>query len=174
MEYMYEFHRFLINKYSLNEKAVLFGFSRGGLYAFNYAAAYPQMVSSLYLDAPVVDIRSWPGGLRKAVNSPAERRECMEIYGLDMETLKSFEGNPVNKADKIAGAGIPVIIVAGDSDNIIPIEENTYVLADELERLGGQVKLIVKKGVGHHPIALRNHLKLRIFCCSYDRNSVNY
>lgn len=163
VEYMHGFQQFLIQQFLLDEKTILFGFSRGGLYAFNYAAAYPQMVAAVYLDAPVLDIRSWPGGLMNAVDSPAERRECLEIYGLDMESLKDFEDNPVNKFDKIAEAGISVIIVAGDSDKIIPIEENTYALMKEFEKLGSRIKLIVKKGVGHHPHSLEDPSEITEF-----------
>lgn len=53
-------HDFVVKEFSLCEKADIFGFSRGGLYASNYAVKYPNDVSSLYLDAPVMDIRSWP------------------------------------------------------------------------------------------------------------------
>ena len=56
------FHDYLESRCGLASRAVLEGFSRGGLYAFNYAAACPRRVAALYLDAPVLDIRSWPGG----------------------------------------------------------------------------------------------------------------
>ena len=62
VEYMRHFHTYVTKEFDLYPKPVLFGFSRGGLYAVNYAAAYPQEVDALYLDAPVLDIRSWPGG----------------------------------------------------------------------------------------------------------------
>lgn len=60
---MKRFHDHLVSAFGLCEKAALFGFSRGGLYAFNYSLLYPQDVAVLYLDAPVLDICSWPGGL---------------------------------------------------------------------------------------------------------------
>lgn len=50
---MKRFHDHLVSDFSLSEKAALFGFSRGGLYAFNYSLLYPQDVAVLYLDAPV-------------------------------------------------------------------------------------------------------------------------
>ena len=41
--------------HSLGCRVVLEGFSRGGLYAFNFAATHPTRVAALYLDAPVLD-----------------------------------------------------------------------------------------------------------------------
>lgn len=66
IEYMRAFQDYITPVFALNAKAVLFGFSRGGLYAVNYAVAYPERVSALYLDAPVLDICSWPAGKARA------------------------------------------------------------------------------------------------------------
>jgi Lysophospholipase len=154
VELMYGFHEYLLNNYSLFPLTVLFGFSRGGLYAFNYAAAHPEMVSALYLDAPVLDIRSWPGGMGKGEGAKREWIEALEAYGLDEDSVIDFKGNPLDKIDIIVEAGIPVIIVAGDSDTVVPMEENCAILAASMEKLGGNVKMIVKKGIGHHPHSL--------------------
>ena len=57
---MHAFQKELIKRYSFAQKAIMFGFSRGGLYAFNYALYYPEQVEKVYLDAPVLDIKTWP------------------------------------------------------------------------------------------------------------------
>lgn len=69
---MHDFHLDLLNRFPLCKKANLFGFSRGGLYAFNYALFYPEYVDKIYLDAPVLDLRSWPWA-----DSPNSRR-CLK------------------------------------------------------------------------------------------------
>ncbi len=56
------FYNVAVPMANLNRKAVLLGVSRGGLYASNYAATYPADMAGLYLDAPVQNICSWPGG----------------------------------------------------------------------------------------------------------------
>eukprot|EP01035_Chromulina_nebulosa_P037210 gene37210-50207_t len=53
--FMEAFHAHVRKEFGLAERVVLEGFSRGGLYAFNYAAAHPRQVAALYLDAPVLD-----------------------------------------------------------------------------------------------------------------------
>lgn len=40
----------------LRAAILLFGFSIGGVYSFNYAAEYPDKVAALYLDAPALDM----------------------------------------------------------------------------------------------------------------------
>jgi hypothetical protein len=124
---MNEFHKFIVKPYALNPRPVIFGFSRGGLYAFNYAAEYPCEVSCLYLDAPVLDIRSWPGGKGAGQGSPKEWADCMAIYGLTEDTARDFRGNPLDKAEVVAKAGVPIIAVAGDADTAVPFLENLAI-----------------------------------------------
>lgn len=57
---MRRFYTHVIGKFNLEDKCTLFGFSRGGLYAFNYALYYPETVKKIYLDAPVLDLKTWP------------------------------------------------------------------------------------------------------------------
>ena len=149
------FHEFIIKlPYGLNLRPVIFGFSRGGLYAFNYAVNYLDEVSCLYLDAPVLDIRSWPGGKGTGQGSPREWEECLAIYGLTEESAKGFSGNPLDKVEKIAKAGIPIIVVAGDADTAVPFLENSAILERKYKEYGGNIKMIVKPGVEHHPHSL--------------------
>jgi pimeloyl-ACP methyl ester carboxylesterase len=46
------FYQHLLTHAQLAPRMVLEGFSRGGLYAFNFAAIWPERVAALYLDAP--------------------------------------------------------------------------------------------------------------------------
>lgn len=156
VEMMKGFHDFLVERFGLSNEAALLGFSRGGLYAVNYTAAYPQDVKVLYIDAPVLDIRSWPGGKGKGCGATPEWEECLVVYGLDEESVKTYSGIPLNKAKAIKDSGIPVIIVAGDADEVVPFEENSMLFAEELKQIGAKVKLIVKPGVAHHPHSLED------------------
>lgn len=152
---MQEFQDNMIKVCSLSEKVVLFGFSRGGLYAFNYASAHPDKVTVIYLDAPVLDIRSWPGGKGEGIGSPSEWIECLTIYGLREETVYSQYEAPLDRIELLVKAGIPIILVAGDADEVVPFNENGEKLAEGFNNLGGKIKLIVKPGVGHHPHSLK-------------------
>ena len=146
---MRRFHRELLKRYSfLDEKAILFGFSRGGLYAYNYALYYPECVAKMYLDAPVLNLRSWPW--HKDFN---HELFCKE-YNLNEETFETFQDSPIHTVAEFAEYDIPLLIIAGDKDEVVPIEENTYIFDAYYKSIGKSFNLIVKKSVGHHPHSL--------------------
>ena len=151
---MRRFQAFITHIFGLSEKAILFGFSRGGLYAFNYAANYPNQVALLYLDAPVLDIRSWPGGKGEGIGAEREWSECLAAYGLTEDEAMMVNVSPLSVIEKVAAAHIPIILVAGDADMVVPFSENGAILAQRYKEAGGEIKVIVKEGVGHHPHSL--------------------
>jgi pimeloyl-ACP methyl ester carboxylesterase len=154
IQLMKQFHAHVLSAYALHPQSALFGFSRGGLYAFNYAATYPDDVCVLYLDAPVLDIRSWPAGRGQGTGSPQQWAECKAVYGITEEEAEHFDQNPLDRIKNVANSGIPIFIVAGDADTVVPLEENAAILAKKYKELGGTVEVIIKPGVGHHPHSL--------------------
>ncbi|MDF2675692.1 MAG: hypothetical protein K0R09_3964 [Clostridiales bacterium] len=154
---MKDFFEIVTTEFSLSKKTVLFGFSRGGLYSVNYALTYPEDIACLYLDAPVLRIQSWP---RSCVKAQKEWHECMDCYGLTEETADSFCENPLDRVSEIAVYGIPILIIAGDSDEIVPYTENGQIFAQLFLTYGGVIKTIVKKGVKHHPHSLEDPLPI--------------
>ncbi len=168
---MATFHSHMVRFFGLSDKPSLFGFSRGGLYAVNFAAAYPKKVSSLYLDAPVLDIFVWPCGPGAQERWPVERRECMEVYSLREEQKDdaSFMGNPLDKVAGLVNGDIPVILVAGDADEPVPFEKNGKLFETSYREHGGVIKTIVKPGIGHHPHSLEDPTPIVDFVKAYFR-----
>ena len=154
--YMREFREVLRSTFRMTGKAALFGFSRGGLYAFRYAVTWPEDVLALYLDAPVLDIRSWPGGKGKGAGDPACWEECKCWFGLDERSAYLFRDNPLDRVDDLLRTGIPVLLVAGDADDVVPYAENGAILAAKMAAAGGPLQVILKPGVGHHPHSLED------------------
>ncbi len=154
VEGMRKFQSFVTRMFGLAEKAVIIGISRGGLYAFNYAATYSEQVALLYLDAPVLDIRSWPGGKGEGIGAEREWQECLAAYELTEEESASAGVYPLDRVEALALARIPIILVAGDADVVVPYAENGAILAKRYRELGGTIVSIVKEGVGHHPHSL--------------------
>ena len=150
------FYDFLLEKYQLNPKTVLEGFSRGGLYIYNWGSENTGKVACIYADAPVCDMRSWPGGKGKGAGSPSDWKLHLEAYNLTEETIGNFRGMPVFNAEKLARAGVPVLHVVGAADSIVPVDENTYLLEKTYREAGGDIKIIVKEGNGHHPHSLKD------------------
>jgi pimeloyl-ACP methyl ester carboxylesterase len=156
IDLMAQFDEAVTHTYGLNPKAVLEGFSRGGLYAVNFAAAHPDKTAALYLDAPVLDIRSWPGGKGAGKGDSHCWEEAMKLYGLTEETAGAFKGNPLDHLEPLAKAGIPIIAVVGDADKTVPYPENTAILEQRYKALGGKIEVIVKPGGDHHPHSLKD------------------
>ena len=151
VELMEAFQPFIQEKYALSARAVLFGFSRGGLYALHYGAKYPERIAALYLDAPVVDIYSWPGGCFSGEGSPAEWEECRKLWDLSHDNyLDTVDG----AVDRLLAWSVPLIIVAGGKDKVVPWQENGILLQKAYERGGGSFQLIMKPECGHHPHSL--------------------
>ena len=151
-----QFYKYLRKKYKLNRKAVLEGMSRGGLIVYNWASKNTKKVACIYADAPVCDIKSWPGGLYNGKGSPADWKACLQVYHLDSLSVQKFKDIPLNNAVKVARAHIPVLHVCGLADEVVPYAENTKILAKNFRDAGGNIQLILKEGVGHHPHSLKD------------------
>jgi alpha-beta hydrolase superfamily lysophospholipase len=165
-----DFYAFLIKNFGLNKKTVLEGMSRGGLDAFNWASENPNKVFCMYVDAPVCDIKSWPGGLGKGQGSKNDWEKCLKAYDLTELSVEDFKGIPMNTCIKLAKAKIPIISVCGDADNVVPFEENSQKLAEIYRAAGGKMELIVKKGIGHHPHSLKDPKPIVDFILKHSRN----
>ncbi|TAE86721.1 MAG: hypothetical protein EAZ82_10035 [Verrucomicrobia bacterium] len=155
MAVMDGFHRHLTEVHGLSGRAVLEGFSRGGLYAFNWAANRPDAVAALYVDAPVCDFKSWPGGKGRGPGSPTDWQKLMAAYGFasDEEAL-AWRGNPVDRLEPLASAGIPVFAVLGEEDEVVPVEENFGRVEAAYRSMGGRIASVRKPGGKHHPHSL--------------------
>lgn len=140
----------------LAPKVALEGMSRGGLVMYRWAARNPDKVACVYADAPVCDIRSWPGGKGIGKGDGAAWQTCLDALGLTEATSATWRGNPVDVLAPLAEAKVPLLHVCGDADDVVPFVENTAVLAERYRALGGSIEVIVKPGVGHHPHSLRD------------------
>ena len=165
-----DFYSFLIKNFGLNKKTVLEGMSRGGLDAFNWASENTDKVFCIYVDAPVCDIKSWPGGLGKGQGSKTDWEKCLKAYDLTEFSVLDFKGIPLNNYLELAKAKIPLISVCGDADTVVPFEENTLKLAENYRAAGGEIELIVKKGIGHHPHSLKDPKSIVDFILKHTGN----
>lgn len=151
------FYRELVEQRGLAKRPVIEGFSRGGLYAFNFAATYPERVGALYLDAPALDIRSWPGPKHPLW------KECLASYGLTEAEAMTAKVSPLDRIGPVVAAKIPIIGVAGDADEAVKLDENLAVLARRYREAGGEIEVIIKPGGKHHPHSLADPAPILAF-----------
>jgi pimeloyl-ACP methyl ester carboxylesterase len=141
----------------LAKKAVLEGFSRGGVYIYRWAVHSPSRVACIYADAPVLDLKSWPGGKGTGGGNPVEWQRFKDDFGLGSEEeALAFRGNPLDMAGEIARGGFPMLHICGLADVVVPIEENTDPFEKKILSSGGHITVIRKPGIGHHPHSLPN------------------
>ncbi|MGD1978034.1 MAG: alpha/beta hydrolase [Akkermansiaceae bacterium] len=147
-----ELYSFLTSKVGLGPKPILEGMSRGGLFIFNFAARHPDKVTAVYGDNPVCNFQSWPGGMNGKL-SKGDYARCLKAYGIDAEKAKT---HPQVIAPDFARKlkGIPVALVVGTADKVVPPSENAEPLAANLAAVKSPVKVWRKPGLGHHPHGL--------------------
>jgi pimeloyl-ACP methyl ester carboxylesterase len=151
MRHMSAFYEHLTRECSLSPRVTLEGFSRGGLFALNWAIANPDKVACLYLDAPVCDIKSWPAGLGASAGSPNDWEKCKAVYGLTQEQAVEYANGPLNNLQPLAQARIPILCVCGAADTVVPMAENTDVLEERYRALSGPITVLAKPDCEHHP-----------------------
>ena len=148
-------YEYLTPHYRFARKVALVGLSRGGLYCYNWAVSNPEKVACIYGGAPVCDLKSWPGGKGKGPGSPRDWQLAMQQYGFANEAeALAYPQNPIDQLEPLAKAGVPLLHVYGDADEVVPWSENTRVIAQRYPKLGGKITLIAKAGIGHHPHGL--------------------
>jgi len=148
------FHDELVRR-GLGPKPALVGISRGGLYAHRYASEHPDRVAVIYGDAGVCDFKSWPGGKGKGKGSPGDWKACLAAYGFaDEAAAVAYQGNPIDALAPLAKAGVALIHVVGDADDVVPPAENAAIVEQRYRALGGTIEVIHKPTCGHHPHGL--------------------
>ena len=164
------FYRIMTHDFHLSSKVTVEGLSRGGYFAFNWAAANPDKVACLYVDAPVCDMTSWPGKSRESFWNGFLK----EWNVTDAAAGADFEGNALHLLPTLAKAHIPIIAVCGDSDKVVPFKDNFQLVFDAYRQLGGIVELILKPGCDHHPHSLEKPEPVVDFIMRYQKGYTDY
>ena len=130
----------LVGERGMAERAVLLARSRGGLMLYNWAADHPGKVAGIAGIYPVCNLASYPG-LKRAAGA----------YGLDEKGLAAALGrhNPVERLAPLADAEVPIFHIHGDRDRVVPLRENSGLVAERYRAQGGRMTLEVVAGGGH-------------------------
>jgi len=133
----------LTQNHGFATRVCLLGRSRGGLWVSGWAISNPDKVAGIAGIYPVFDLSSYPG-LQRAASA----------YNLTPQELEASldQHNPVAKIDVLAKAQVPVFIIHGDVDTVVPLKENSAALRDRYRQAGAEdlVTLIVAEGQGHN------------------------
>jgi pimeloyl-ACP methyl ester carboxylesterase len=153
---MKDFHDYVCKEFGLAQKAIVFGFSVGGLYTFNYGYAHSDDVFALYLDAPALNLSifqpwdCWP--VTKAAYA-----KTYESLDLDDEAVRiEHKLSPNDRAAELAKMNIPVVLVVGLLDEAAVYEKNGAIFKERFEAAGGDLTLFTKPDCAHHPHSLED------------------
>lgn len=158
-----DFCRFLQEEFGLAEKCVPVGMSCGGLHAVCFAARHPELVSALYLDAPVMNFLSCPLGLGRSFYREGSWSEVEKTYGIDKYSVLAFRDHPIDRVQPLIDHRIPVLMIYGDADDMVPYEENGALLEAKYRAAGIEFEAHCKPGCGHHPHGLEDNTPILNF-----------
>lgn len=152
------FVKHITKEYMLPEKCVLVGMSCGGLSAIKFSAKHPEDVACIYIDAPVLNYMSCPCGF--GVGERTDDESFTEILtALDMSSISElicYRDTPQDNIPLLIKNKIPVILVSGDSDTIVPYVENGILIEKAYKQNDLPIDIFIKPGCNHHPHGLDN------------------
>lgn len=124
-------------------KPILLGQSRGGIMTLAWAVRNPDKVTAWVGIYPVCNIASYPLVFSK--------NETFADYGMDEAGInaKLAELNPIANLDGLAKNKVPMFSVHGDKDGTVPYKDNTQLLKERYEALGGSCEVKIIPGRGH-------------------------
>ena len=154
----HRFIKFLSKEYGISQRVIPVGMSCGGMIAIKFAARYPQHISAMFIDAPVINLLSCPAGLGKANSNMFTEFE--NATGMTLADLISYRNHPLDNIDKLIDHKIPICAVCGDSDDVVPYEENGALLYEKYKDTDAPYKFVIVPGRGHHPHGLDDNSEI--------------
>ena len=126
-----------------SSKPILLGQSRGGMMMLAWAMRNPVKVRAFVGIYPVCNLASWP-----LKNS---KRETLADFAMPEAELVAKLGrfNPVDNLQGLLANKVPIFVVHGDSDVVVPYDDNSRLLKERYEAGGGRITVKLIPGEGH-------------------------
>lgn len=154
---MAEFVHFVADELGFAHKCIPVGMSCGGLQAVRLAELYPELISVMFLDAPVLNLISMVGlGALKKERADLFWPEISNTYSLTRSSIVNFRKSPIDNMQPLIDHHIPIYLLYGDADDVVIYDENGAVLADFYRQHGGDIAVVRCPGRGHHPHSLED------------------
>ena len=125
-----------------SSKPALLGRSRGGLWVSSWAIEHPDRVAAIGGIYPCYDYTTYPGAKRAAAAYHASEQILLD---------QQDELNPIKRSYVLAEAKIPVFIIHGSDDKIVPLAANSAALEKTYESkgVGDLIEVMKVDGQGH-------------------------
>lgn len=122
---------------------VLLGQSRGGLMLLAWTMRNPEKPVAFAGIYPVCNLGDWP------FKSGSD--ELANDYGMTKSELRKqiTTFNPIDNLAPLAEHKLPIFIIHGDNDTVVPYEKNGQLFKERYQALGGEVEIKIVPGGGH-------------------------
>lgn len=124
-------------------KPILLGQSRGGMMMLAWGMRHPEKVGAFVGIYPVCNLASWP-----LKNSKPQTLADFALPEAELIARLS-EFNPIDNLKGLLASKVPMFIVHGDSDVVVPYGENSGLLKERYEAGGGKITVKLIPGEGH-------------------------
>ena len=121
----------------------MLGQSRGGMMMLAWAMRNPGKARAFVGIYPVCNLASWPLQNSKAATLADFAMPEAELVA------RLGEFNPVDHLQGLLANKVPMFVVHGDSDVVVPYDDNTRVLKERYEAGGGLISVKLIRGEGH-------------------------
>ena len=108
-----------------------------------YATAFPECVAKIYLDAPLLTLDGGTGAAT-AIGPWTAMPPKDGVWRNDPRM-------PLNMAEIVAKAGIPILLLYGGEDQTVIPKLNCEPFAERFKAAGGKIDVRHRFAYGHHP-----------------------
>ena len=154
------FYGYVVQHHGLDPRVRFLAESRGGLYAYNWAAEHAEVVDRIGAVYPVCNLESYPG-----------LEYASRIYDMTPDALKNAlaHHNPIDRLAPLAKHRVRIFHITGDADGLVPAAKNTMIVIQRYRELGGSAEVVTIPGAGHrYDPALFEDGRLIQFLCGDD------
>lgn len=125
-----------------SSKPILLGQSRGSLMMLAWAMRHPDKTRAFVGIYPVCNLATWP---------MKNKEVTLADYNLTEAELRArlTKFNPLDNLKGLLANKVPMFVVHGDADTVVPYEENTRILKERYEAGGGPITVKLIPGEGH-------------------------
>ena len=153
-----DFAEYLAENYGLYKKCICVGMSCGGFHAVCFASRYPDYVSLLYLDAPLLSFYGWTDGFE---GYEKWQNEQITAYGFRSKAeIYTHNDQPIHRLKTLTENRLPVALVYGGADKVVDPKANSEVVADFYRLENAPFKVWYKPDCDHHPHGLEDSAEI--------------
>ena len=127
-----------MTKGGMDKKVSIESYGIGSLEAMNWSVNNKDKIKAIYLDEPLLDLNSWPGGTKKASEEIDIRKKVLRAHGIkNSKKEEPFMFSPVNSLEKWNENQIPFFVVYSKLNGKIVPEENIkkFLSVNAVEKL---------------------------------------